>query len=78
LRQSVISNALAETGKAMDKIVYQDRPDSAASAELPDLPPTPEEQAKQQPPTFSPPQPTRPVHGPPSNARWSTSGTLDD
>lgn len=78
VRQSVISNALAETGKAADKIVYQDRPDSAASAEMPDLPPTPEEKAKQQQPSFPPPQPTKPVQGPPSSARWTTSGTLDE
>lgn len=30
------------------------------------------------PPTFPPPRPTRPVHGPPSSARWTTSGTLDE
>ena len=78
LRQSVISNALAETGKAMDKIVYQDRPDSAASAEMPDLPPTPEEKAKQQPPAFPQDPPAKKVYGPSSHARWTTSGTLDE
>jgi hypothetical protein len=78
LRQSVISNALAETGKAMNNIVYQDRPDSAASAEMPDLPPTPEEKAKQQQKPAFPQDPPKPVYGPTSNAKWTTSGTLDE
>lgn len=30
------------------------------------------------PPSFPPPQPTKPVHGPSSSARWTTSGTLDE
>lgn len=35
---------------------------------------------KPAPPTFpsQQPLPSKPVYGPPSNARWSTSGTLDD
>lgn len=78
LRQSVISNALAETGKAMNNIVYQDRPDSAASAEMPDLPPTPEEKARQQQKPAFPQDPPKPVYGPTSNATWTTSGTLDE
>lgn len=60
LRQSVLSNSVSEFGKTADKLVQQDRPDSAAGARMPELPP----QAK-------------PVYGPPSNARWTTSGTLD-
>ncbi|MGB3437567.1 MAG: hypothetical protein WBA97_02345 [Actinophytocola sp.] len=61
LRQAVINNAMAETGKTMDKFVQQDRPGSAASAAMPPLPPQ-----------------EKPVYGPPSNARWTTSGTLDE
>jgi hypothetical protein len=78
LRQSVISNALSETGKTMGKIVQQDRPDSAASAEMPDLPPTPEEKARQQQKPAFPRDPPKPVYGPTSSARWTTSGTLDE
>jgi hypothetical protein len=78
LRQSMLSNSITEYGKAADKILQQDRPNSAADAEMPELPPTPDEKANQQSPTFPPRQPQKPVHGPPSNARWTTSGTLDD
>jgi len=73
----VLSNTIAESGKAAEKIVQQDRPDSAGDAGLPDLPPTPEEKTRQQRPTF-PPEQQKPVYGPPSTARWSTSGTLDE
>ena len=78
LRQSVLSNAVAEFGKTTDRIAQQDRPDSAADAEMPELPPTPEEKAKAQPPAFPSQPPRKPVYGPPSNARWTTSGTLDE
>jgi hypothetical protein len=79
LRQSVLNNSVTEFGKTVDKVVQQDRPGSAANAEMPELPPTPEEKAEEQPPAFpsQQPPPSRPVYGPPSNARWTTSGTLD-
>ena len=78
LRQSVLSNSIAESAKAAGKIIQQDRPGSAASAEMPGLPPTPDEKAKQQQPAFPRNPPAKPVYGPPPNARWTTSGTLDE